>query len=205
LRPFGNMHLLPRGVLREPISALARATACILTRYRADSAGRAASCIEMIRKHSPQLPVFTSTHVPYHYTIRSGARILLDENTVCCAPEPAGILNSGKTFGFSGIARNQDFQDTVKNLGLRTAGFVEFSDHHRYTAQDFEYILAAADKANARCLITTEKDLVRIPPENPFHLDLVVVGVRVSFGAGEQNFVTFLKNRLSQGQILNPQ
>lgn len=203
LRPFGNMHLLPRGVLREPISALARATACIFTRYRADRAGSAASMIEMIRKHSPQLPVFTSTHVPYHYTIRSGAQILLDENTACSAPESVDILNCGKVFGFSGIARNQDFQETVKNLGFRTAGFVEFSDHHRYTAQDFEYILAAVDKANARCLITTEKDLVRIPPENPFHLDLIAVGVRVSFGAGEQNFVTFLKNRLSQGQILN--
>lgn len=198
LRPFGNMHLLPRGVLREPISALARATACIFTRYRADGGGSPASMIEMIAKHSPQLPVFTSTHVPYHYTIRSGARILLDENMVCSAPESADILNCGKIFGFSGIARNQDFQDTVRNLGFRTGGFVEFSDHHRYTSQDFGYIRAAADIANARCLITTEKDLVRIPPENPFHLDLVVVGVRVSFGGGEGDFITFLKDRLAQ-------
>ena len=28
-RPFGNTHLLPRGILREPVTALRRATACM--------------------------------------------------------------------------------------------------------------------------------------------------------------------------------
>jgi tetraacyldisaccharide 4'-kinase len=204
LHSFGNMHLLPRGILREPISALARATACIFTRYRADGAGSAASSIERIKKHSPQLPVFKSTYVPYCYTIRSGAQISIAENTDCSSPEAAKRLNGEKTFGFSGIARNQDFQDTVKNIGFKIAGFIEFADHHRYTAHDINHILAAAEKANVRCLITTEKDLVRIPPENPFHLDLVIVGVRVSFGDGEQNFMAFLKNRLSQIKTTNP-
>lgn len=200
---FGNMHLLPRGILREPISALKRATACIFTRYQADKAGSEASAIEMIRKHAPQLPLFTSSYLPYHYIIRRGAQISLDENIVCSQPEAADIRNGEKVFGFSGIARNHDFQDTVKNLGFRAAGFVEFSDHHRYTAQDFSKILAAAEKANARRLVTTEKDLVRIPPQNPFSLDLVVVRVRVSFGADDQNFGTFLKDRLSHIKITN--
>ena len=198
------MHLLPRGILREPISALKRATAGIFTRYRADKAGSAASAIEIIKKHSPQLPLFASSYLPYHYTIRSGAQISFDENIVCSPPETTGSLNDEKVFGFSGIARNHDFQDTVKNLGFRVAGFVEFSDHHRYTAQDFSHILAAAEKANARRLITTEKDLVRIPPENPFHLDLVVVGVRVSFGPESRILSAFLKNRLSHIKITNP-
>jgi len=202
-QPFGNLHLLPRGILREPISALKRATAGIFTRYRADKAGSAAYAIEMIKKHSPQLPLFASSCLPYHYTIRAGAPIAFDEKTVCTQPEAAEIRNGDKVFGFSGIARNHDFQDTVKWLGFRSAGFVEFSDHHRYTAQDFSNILAAAEAANARRLITTEKDLVRIPPENPLHLDLVVVGVRVSFGPDEQDFVTFLKKRLSHIKITN--
>jgi tetraacyldisaccharide 4'-kinase len=197
LHPFGNMHLLPRGILREPISALARGSACILTRYRADAAGSAASSIELIRKHSPQLPVFTSTYLPYCYSIRSGAHISMDGNTDYLAPEAVQRSIGTKIFGFSGIARNHDFQDTVKDFGFQIAGFFEFSDHHRYTAHDLTHILAAAEKADARCLITTEKDLVRIPPENRFHIDLIVVGVRVSFGDGEQNFMTFLKDRLS--------
>ena len=203
MQSFGNMYLLPRGVLREPISALSRATACIFTRYRDDKAGSAASTIEMIRKHSPQLPLFTSTYLPYHYIIKRGAQISFDENAVCSPPEAIDILNGEKVFGFCGIARNYDFKDTVKNLGCRAVGFVEFSDHHRYTAQDFSNILAAAEKANARCLITTEKDLVRIPPENPFPLDIIVVGVGVSFGQGERDFFTFLKDRMSHIKITN--
>ncbi len=203
LHPFGNRHLLPRGILREPVSALARAAACIFTRSRADGAGRAASSMELIKKHSPQMPVFASTYVPYCYTIRSGVQISIDGNTDCSSPEAVGRLTGEKVFGFSGIARNHDFQDTVKNIGFKIAGFIEFADHHRFTPHDLNHILAAAENANARCLITTEKDLVRIPPENPFHLDLVVVGVRVSFGDGEQDFLAFLKDRLSHIKITN--
>ncbi|UCD80553.1 MAG: tetraacyldisaccharide 4'-kinase [Desulfobacterales bacterium] len=202
-QPFGNMHLLPRGILREPISGLERATACILTRYRADTAGSAASSIASIRQHYPQLPVFTSSYTPYWYTIRSGAQISIDENAERLSPEAVQRWIGTKIFGFSGIARNQDFQNTVKDLGFKTAGFFEFSDHHCYTPHDLNQILAAAEKADVNCLITTEKDLVRLPPDNPFHLDLIVVGVRISFGDGEQNFITFLKNQLSQIKITN--
>jgi tetraacyldisaccharide 4'-kinase len=197
--PFGNMHLLPRGILREPISALERGTACILTRYRADAAGGTESSIDFIRKHFPRLPVFTSTYAPYCYTIRSGSQISIDDNPDGFSPEAVQRWMGKKIFGFSGLARNHDFQSTVKDLGLEAAGFFEFSDHHRYTAHDLNQILAAAEKADARVLITTEKDLVRLPPENPFHVDLIVVGVRVSFGDCEQRFSTFLKEKLSIG------
>ena len=197
LHAFGNGHLLPRGILREPVIALARATACIFTRYRADGSGRATSANALIKKHSPHLPVFTSAYVPYCYTISSEARISIDDPTNYLSPEAAKRLTDEKIFGFSGIARNRDFQDTVKNIGFKVAGFLEFTDHHRYTAHDFSHILAAAEKAGARYLITTEKDLVRIPPENPFHLDLVVMGVRISFGDGEQDIAAFLKDRLA--------
>ena len=197
LRPFGNMHLLPRGILREPVSALQRATACILTRYRPEAAGSAPSAMEMIKKFAPHLPVFTSTFAPYCYTIRSGAEISINADGACAAPEAAGGLDGATTFGFSGIACNRDFQNTVKNMGVRIAGFMEFADHHPYTAHDLKRIASAAARANARYLITTEKDLVRIPTENPFNLDLVVVGLRVSFGSGEQDFNAFLKDQLA--------
>jgi len=197
LHAFGNMHLLPRGTLREPISALQRATACVLTRYRPEKAGGAASARALINKIAPHLPVFISTCVPYCYTIRGGTQISINAGKACAAPEAAGRLDGAKAFGFSGIARNQDFQDTVKNIGIRIAGFMEFADHHPYSAHDLKRIVAKAAKANVRCLVTTEKDLVRIPPENPFNLDLVVVGLRVSFGSGEQDFNTFLTDRLA--------
>jgi tetraacyldisaccharide 4'-kinase len=98
--------------------------------------------------------------------------------------------------GFSGIARNADFQNTVLDHGLNAKGFLEFSDHHRYTTADLNYIQSKSEDADARYLITTEKDLVRLSPQNPFPLPLIVVGVKVSFGDQQAEFISFLRNQL---------
>jgi tetraacyldisaccharide 4'-kinase len=195
--PFGNAHLLPRGILREPISSLARGTACILTRHPAGTAEPAASSIDLIKKYTPQSRVFTSSHEPYCYGVKSRENISLNRDIdQPCLQEVDG-LEKVTIFGFSGIARNADFQNTVKNLGFNTTGFLEFSDHHRYSAHDLSYIQSKAERAGARCLITTEKDLVRLSPQNPFPLELIVVGVKISFGNNQQKFTSFLKKQLS--------
>ena len=69
--PFGNGHLLPRGILREPISALARSTACILTRYQAGKDEPGTSRVGLIEQYTPQSPVFTASHEPYFYSDQS--------------------------------------------------------------------------------------------------------------------------------------
>ena len=100
-------------------------------------------------------------------------------------------------YGFSGIARNAEFQNTVDNLGFRAKGFLEFADHHRYTASDLLKIRGKAKEADVRHLVTTEKDLVRLVPCNPFPLELIVVGVEISLGEDQAKFSSFLKQHLS--------
>ena len=192
--PFGNTYLLPRGILREPISSLARGTACILTRHQA---GRDDASIDLIKKYTPQSRVFTSSQEPYCYVVKSGGQISVNGVADRYSGLKVDGLKKESSFGFSGIARNADFQNTVKDLGFNAKGFLEFSDHHRYTAHDFNAIKLKAENAGARCLITTEKDLVRLSPQNPFPLELVVVGVKVSFGDGQQEFTSFLKKQIS--------
>lgn len=194
--PFGNTHLLPRGILREPISSLARGTACILTRHQAGRDGAATTSIDLIKKYAPQSRVFTSAHEPYCYAVKSGDQISANGIIDRYSPQDVDGLKNNSIFGFSGIARNADFQNTVKDLGFNAKGFLEFSDHHRYTAHDLNYIQSKAENAGARNLITTEKDLVRLFPQNPFPLELIVVGVKVSFGGGEQEFIAFIRDRL---------
>ena len=60
-RPYGNKHLLPRGTLREPISALARADAFILTRCDAVPGEDQAALKKIIGNR----PVFKTVHIPY--------------------------------------------------------------------------------------------------------------------------------------------
>ncbi|MBW2429980.1 MAG: tetraacyldisaccharide 4'-kinase [Deltaproteobacteria bacterium] len=195
--PFGNTHLLPRGILREPISSLVRGTACILSRYQADRNDAATTSIDLIKKYTPPGRVFTSSHDPYCYAVKSGQQIPVNGIIDRYSRQEVDGLTKEPIFGFSGIARNADFQNTVKDLGFKANGFLEFSDHHHYTAHDLNDIQSKAENAGARRLITTEKDLVRLSPPNPFPLELIVVGVEVSFGNDQPQFMSFLKKQLS--------
>ena len=196
-RPFGNAHLLPRGGLREPVSALVRSHACILTRCPSEGSDNATAAMETVKKYAPQIPFFTSTHEIYYYKVKSGERIPAGGE----ADRQPGPASDGSiikpTFGFSGIARNLDFQDTVASLGFNAQGFLEYSDHHQYTGKDLHNIQSQAEKTGSRQLITTEKDLVRLSPHNPFSMDLVAVGVRVSFGIDQQKFLSFIQRTLN--------
>ena len=194
--PFGNSHLLPRGILREPISSLTRSTACILTRCRSSEAEAQASAITSIKKLLPKIPIFTSTHVPYCYLVKKGQKTPFNAISGYLSPFDITGIKNDRIFGFSGIARNDDFQHTVEEMGFNAAGFLEFSDHHDYSNDNLDMILSAARASGACRLITTEKDHVRIAHKKSFPMELVVVGVKVAFGHAESNFTAFIEDRL---------
>jgi tetraacyldisaccharide 4'-kinase len=196
MRPFGNTHLLPRGTLREPISSLERGTACILTRCQTKAAEAEIPAIGLIKKLVPQCPVFRSKHIPYCYFIKKEHQIPIANISDFLSSGDMAEIRNHKVFAFSGIARNDDFRHTLSVLGLNTTGFLEFSDHHHYTQNDLATILHLAGNSSADLLITTEKDYVRIAHKKTFPMDLVVVGVKVSFGYDEQAFFDFIKDRL---------
>ena len=195
-RPFGNCHLLPRGVLREPVSALARSAACILTRYRAGADEAPMASAAGIQVLVPGIPVFTSSHVPYWYAVPRGEHKSFEAVSDVFSADACEQIKHRKVFCFSGIARNADFRETVKDLGFKVTGFLEFSDHHPYTEKDLATILGCAGNTGADRLITTEKDHARIAAKKPLPKELIVVGVKVSFGDREQDFISFIKNRL---------
>jgi tetraacyldisaccharide 4'-kinase len=196
--PFGSGHLLPRGILREPLSALARSSACVLTRCPAGRGKPPAFALDLIKKYAPCRPVFTSSHTPYTYLIEPGEPFSVDATAKPCPQPVIDRLVQDRVFGFSGIARNAEFQNTVKDLGFNARGFMEFSDHHRYSVRDLSFIQSKAERAGARCLITTEKDLVRLSPQNPFPLQLFVVGVKISLGNYREQFISFLERQLAR-------
>jgi tetraacyldisaccharide 4'-kinase len=196
IRPFGNTHLLPRGVLREPVSSLARSDACILTRCRADSDEVHRSAVARIQVLVPGVPVFTSSHVPYWYVVHGGAPKSFEAVPDVFSANDFEQVKHRKVFCFSGIARNDDFQHTVKELGFNVTGLLEFSDHHPYSAMDLATILRCAGDTGADQLITTEKDHARIAHKEPLPLELIVVGVKVSFGDNEPDFISFINNWL---------
>jgi tetraacyldisaccharide 4'-kinase len=195
-RPLGNTHLLPRGILREPVSALRRATACILTRSPTGPDEAAATIPAGIKAYMPDIPIFTSSHHPYMYTVKSAIPTPFNAISHFIAPHDSDQIKYKKVYGFSGIARNDDFQRTVATLGFTPMGFFEFSDHHKYSRDDLKKMIRIAQAAGADCLITAEKDHARIAHQKPLSMDLVVVGVRIEFCGNGQDFISFIESRL---------
>ncbi|MEM7328537.1 MAG: tetraacyldisaccharide 4'-kinase [Pseudomonadota bacterium] len=74
----------------------------------------------------------------------------------------AAIPPDGRYVAFAGIGRPEKFFDTLLDLGVRLRDSVPFPDHHAYNDADLRYLLRLAKDHGAR-LITTEKDLVRLP------------------------------------------
>jgi tetraacyldisaccharide 4'-kinase len=73
-----------------------------------------------------------------------------------------GALSGKKVLALSSIGNPRAFEKTLWRLGARVAQSLRFKDHHRYAAGDVEKIKAAAQRCGADCVVSTEKDGVRL-------------------------------------------
>jgi len=186
--PFGNKHLLPRGILREPLSALLRSDAFIMTRCNKDSRYDSITCGILKNK-----PVFKSFHLLYiHKIVKSSPKP--SENMI--SAYEYNILKGCNIFLFSGIGENNQFRTSLGYFECNIAGYLDFPDHHFYSDDDLKMISKSAKSLNTDFIVTTEKDYVQIPEKNTFGVDLAVIAVDISFGDDSDDFDNFIKNAL---------
>ena len=146
--PFGNGFTLPRGILREPIKHLARASYVLLTKSKGV---RDTELEAMIHKFNPGVEIIECAHQPqYLQHIATGERL------------PLTALAGRKIGAFSGIAAPEGFEAFLREAGAHLATTRRFVDHHRFTPQDLVDVFAEAQAAGVELMITTEKDAVRI-------------------------------------------
>jgi tetraacyldisaccharide 4'-kinase len=197
-RPFGNRYIMPRGTLREPVKAIKRAGVFVLTRtskipdHKADFL-KTLSDFEF-KNSVADTPVFATTHEPHVAKIVTH---VLNKTTLPEKPDIDGIL----FFAFSGIAKNDDFRNSVKNMGGMIQDYMEFSDHYSYRDSDLEKIVEKATESGAQCIITTEKDYVRTAGRIKWPLDLYVIGVDISFGCDEEKFKTLIETKIKESVL----
>jgi len=197
-RPFGNQHLLPRGTLREPISALMRSDAVIITRSNRVSPAERASLVAKLKRYLPGKLVFCTFYVPNIQKLSQGTRGKTDRASGALSTYATESLRGCRVFAFSGLADNQDFLQTVKSLDCVVTGALEFPDHHPYSDMDAENIVRSAKRAKADCLVTSEKDYVRIAHRIIWPMDLSVIGIECDFGDDGPAFNTFIEDRLKE-------
>ncbi len=148
--PFGYGHLLPRGLLREPLSALRRADVVVLNRSDLVPPEELARIQHSVAGWAPDAP---------RCLARQSAECLRGIEGV---QQPLAALRSGKWYAFAAIGNPSNFQATLQRLGCELAGFLAFPDHHAFTAEDLIAIRRAAAATGADQLVCTGKDLVKI-------------------------------------------
>lgn len=74
------------------------------------------------------------------------------------------VASRGPAVAFCGIARPEEFFSALKVSGVDLAGTRAFRDHHRYSDTDVDAILALCRNTGAEACVTTEKDAVRLSP-----------------------------------------
>ncbi len=187
-RPLGNGQLLPRGMLREPVYAMKRASAFIFTRCGDENSGM---------PPMPRRPLFRSFHVPYVAEIvrANAGRSSAPGN--CSSNPDFTFLRGRKALVFSGIAKNDEFYRMLEGLGCCPARFAGFPDHHWYSSEDVKFLLAEIQKTDAELLITTDKDYARIAGKFSWPVDLWVIGIKISLKDQTDAFAAFIEKRLA--------
>jgi len=175
-RPPSDYALLPAGRLREPWSALLRAHWVILTRTEL---GDASVLQGQVQSANPNARIFRAS------TQFAG---LVDARTGL--PEPHWGLLQKKVWAFCGIGNPSAFFADLQSWGFWVTKESVFPDHHVYDNSDLTPIslllsLAARfsqlRKPIAEAFLTTEKDLMNLPPgwNAPLPLFACCIGVEV--------------------------
>lgn len=149
--PFGYGAVLPRGLLRERMSALYRARPVLITRSELVPPGRVAEIqAEILRWNEHARFVVSEMRVTGTTDVRGADRA------------DASDLAGKRALCVSGIGNPAAFASTVRTLGARVVGHTEFGDHHDWTAADVKAVVKRASDAAAEVVLTTSKDAVKL-------------------------------------------
>ena len=196
--PFGNNYLMPRGILREPVSSVLRGDAVIFTRVPSKKAN-----IEQDYGIFDKSIFFSSHHSMFVCRIVKGNSPLSMGNHEKNEKHSINIISGKNIFVFSGIADNNTFLNSIKKLNCQIKGFLMFNDHHQYSSDDLNTILQSALKVEADIIITTHKDYIKIADMFCWPVDLVILDVAVSFGKDMEKFSNFIQSELANKRICN--
>lgn len=167
--------LLPAGRLREPLSALGRASTIVITKVPPQvDHDRLLRLEETFSLYAPKAQI-------------TAARFLPDNCKVGGKAISPQILNGKRAILFCGIARPQSFEQMVSNLGMTICAGKFFADHHWFCQADLRSLQIQLCRRNADYLVTTEKDYARLSCLSlPSQIKdrIVTIGLSVSWIGG---------------------
>jgi len=187
--PFGYGRMLPAGLLREPVAALERANAAVIT--RCDQATEAELCQleDKLQQINPEMVITRSIHAPVCAKSINNKEIGLEE------------LKSKKIFAFCGIGNPDAFLKTVKGLGVKILGSKVYNDHFHYTDDCLADIREEARRLNTDLILTTQKDWFSSPLSKTASanddINFAYLAIELKFISGEDKITRLIEKTLA--------
>jgi tetraacyldisaccharide 4'-kinase len=146
---FGNGRIMPAGPLREsPVGGLARADAVVLVCGIGEASGEFGESLG----GRPVLPAVV-------------------------APVAGERFAGRRLSAFAAIGRPEKFFAMLRRLGAEVIEAHAFRDHHPFRVREIAALRRAAERQNSG-LVTTAKDIVRVPPAERHGIEVLDIEIR---------------------------
>jgi len=178
--PFGNSHLIPRGILREPLSSLKRPDIFVMT--KTDLASGIEELKDCLSRINPRAQIAESIHLPVSF-YKAG--------------QPQENFNPDKfkaksVAAISAIGDPDSFKELLKKLGINILMDFDFRDHYFYKESDIKGIAGKVRKCGLDTIVTTEKDSVKLAPFisyfNENMIQVFVLRIKIKITKNEEEF-----------------
>lgn len=171
----------PRGLLREPLDALQRASLFILTKSDQVNEEQVEEIRNRLEKLAPGIPVICACHRPSRAVAFTKWMERNHEG-------PLSLVKGKRAYLVSGIGNPAAFARTAGEAGLFLTGEMAYDDHHHYSDEDLRNVISEALKYGADMIVTTEKDAVKMMNLKEIKraaVPLYVLEIEMAFPEGE--------------------
>jgi tetraacyldisaccharide 4'-kinase len=171
--------------MREPLQALSRAGAVVLTRCDTVSDRQLSAMQADLKRYAPQAVFARAVHRPSAVIDNDGAR-----------QEPAA-LSGRRVLAVCGLGNPKAFFTTARSLGAEICRTVALGDHARYDRQRLTRLADQARDARADIILTSEKDFVKLA-DLPRPMPVWQLAVAMDIIDGEDALVQTLRDALGE-------
>lgn len=143
-KQFSNGCVLPLGALREPVSEIKRADRIIVVN----------------KNYNDKKAKTFARYLKKKYSIPSYVCSMLPDEVYDIKNQDNSIDETQAVIAFSAIAQPEQFYKYLRRYDVLATR--DFPDHHIYTKEDIEELRSLMKKYDAKYMITTEKDAVKL-------------------------------------------
>ena len=175
---FGFGHCLPRGLLREPLVALKRASVILLTRCDQVDDEKLLETKEIIKRHAGETLILQTAHEPLGLFEYPGETFSVE------------ILRGKRVAAISAIGNPDAFEATIANADATLVASRRLPDHDPYLPETVEdlrkWVAGLGDTVDQ--VICTHKDLVKLQTDRLGGRPVRALQIYLKILSGEQEF-----------------